>query len=179
MPAALLMSNLQAGLHLMAEEQYSLNQTTLKLNRLIYHNTTSEKYITFFVMKLNATTGEFQFVNAGHNPPYLFGDDEQCKTLDDGGIILGMMPETDYKLGHGFIKAGQCLVMFTDGVTEAMNEKEEEFSESGVIKFMQKEFRNNSSETINIKLLNKLTEFSNGDPTRGDDITILTIKSLP
>jgi len=177
MPAALLMSNLQAGLHSLAGEQYSLAQTTSKLNNLIHRNTSIEKYITFFILKLNIQSGEFEFVNAGHNPPYIFHKNQVVDTLDDGGIILGMMPEMPYKSGSGKICKGECLVMFTDGVTEAMNPEEEEFTESGVISFFKDKFQVNSSEELNNSLLKELYRFSEGDPTLGDDITLLTIKS--
>ncbi len=179
MPAALLMSNLQAGLHSLAGEQYALDQTTAKLNNLIYRNTTIEKYITFFVLILNVRSGAYSFVNAGHNPPYLFREKNTVLPLEEGGIILGMMPDVPYKTGSGQMKPGECIVMFTDGVTEAANEKEEEFAEEGVIKFFKKYFRQHSSEQLNTLLLEELNRFSNGDPARADDITILTIKSLP
>jgi len=178
MPAALLMSNLQAGLHSLAGEQYSLEQTTAKLNNLIHRNTTIDKYITFFIMQLNTKTGTFQFVNAGHNPPYLINRNKEFMSLDDGGLILGMMPNVSYNLGNGQISSGECIVMFTDGVTEAMNEDEQEFSESGVISFFKKRFGTENSEDLNNQLLEELNKFSNGDPTRGDDITVLTIQSL-
>ena len=176
MPAALLMSNLQAGLHSLAGEQYSLNQTTAKLNNLIHRNTTIEKYITFFVLKLNVENGEFEFVNAGHNPPYMFSNSDEYQALEDGGIILGMMPDMPYQLGRGKIKPGGCLVMFTDGVTEAMNEDEEEFTENRVIEFYKNNMLQNNSEQLNNLLLDKLSDFSEEDPTQGDDVTLLTLK---
>ena len=179
MPASLLMSNLQAGLHSLAGEQYPLDQLTAKLNTLIHRNTSIEKYITFFVLILHAPSGVFAFVNAGHNPPYLFTEEEQVRPLEDGGIILGMMPDVVYRTGNGKMKAGECLVMFTDGVTEAANEAEEEFAEEGVIAFFEKHFRRHNSEQLNTLLLEELQRFSNDDPARADDITILTIKALP
>ncbi len=178
MPAALLMSNLQAGLHSLSGEQYSLDQTTSKLNKLIHRNTSAEKYITFFVMKLNIKSGDFQYVNAGHNPPYLFNGESIPVSLEDGGLILGMMPDAPYQLGRGKIKPGDLLVMFTDGVTEAMNANEVEFSESGVISFFQNQAYNISSEKLNESLLNALNTFSKEDPNLSDDITILTIRAL-
>lgn len=178
MPAALLMSNLQAALHSLAGEQYSLNQATAKLNNLIHRNTTIEKYITFFVLILNIRSGVYSFVNAGHNPPYLFREKDPVLPLEEGGIILGMMPDVPYKTGNGQIKPGECIVMFTDGVTEAANAEEEEFAEEGVINFFEKHFRQHSSEQLNTLLLEELNRFSNGDPARADDITILTIKAL-
>ncbi len=178
MPAALLMSNLQAGLHSLAGEHYKPEQTTARLNNLIHRNTTIEKYITFFVLILNTRSGAFTYVNAGHNPPYLFSETDGVTALEDGGIILGMMPDVVYQSGSGLIKSGECLVMFTDGVTEAANANEEEFAEGGVIDFFKSRFPLHSSEQLNTLLLEELHRFSNGDPARADDITILTIKAL-
>lgn len=178
MPASLLMSNLQAGLHSLAGEQYTLDQTTSKLNNLIHRNTSIEKYITFFVLKLNLESGAFQFVNAGHNPPFLFTDYPEPLSLEDGGLILGMMPDAPYQLGRGKMKPGDMLVLFTDGVTEAMNAEEEEFGENGVISFFKNQPADLSSKKLNESLLSSLNAFSKEDPNLSDDITILTIKAL-
>lgn len=177
MPASLLMSNLQAGLHSLAGEQYSLDQTTSKLNKLIHRNTSIDKYITFFVLKLDLESGNFEYVNAGHNPPYLFSGGPKPLSLEDGGLILGMMPEAPYQLGRGKMKSGDLLVMFTDGVTEAMNAEEEEFGENGVISFLNRQPDDLNSEELNMSLLESLNTFSLDDPNLSDDITILTIRA--
>jgi len=121
MPAALLMSNLQAALHSLIMAEYELHELTARLNKLIHRNTSSEKFITFFVLKLHLPSGRFQYVNAGHNPPYVFQRSGEYQELMTGGLILGMMPEVDFELGQGRLEAGSCISMFTDGVTEAMD----------------------------------------------------------
>ena len=89
-----------------------------------------------------------------------------------------MMPDAPYTLGHGKLNPGDLLVLFTDGVTEAMNEDEEEFSESGVISFFQNQANDVCSEKLNESLLNTLNTFSMEDPNLSDDITMLTIRAL-
>ncbi len=176
MPASLLMSNLQAGLQILAQENMPLNEISARLNNLIYQNTSIEKYITFFILKLNVKNGRFDYVNAGHNPPYLFHNDDEPTGLDKGGLILGMMPDIVYETGHGEIKQGDCLVMFTDGVTECMDSDENEFEEKGLVQFLKEHLNLYDSKELNSRLIDELYRFA-GDPTENDDITLLTIKA--
>ncbi|RMH61431.1 MAG: hypothetical protein D6677_11780 [Calditrichaeota bacterium] len=177
MPAALLVSNLQAGLHILKNEKDDLTEITARLNDLIYQNTSVEKYITFFIARLNTATHTLTYVNAGHNPPYLFRTDGACLELDKGGLILGMMPGIGYESATLDFNAGDCLVLFTDGVTEAMDENETPFDEFRVIRFFEENFRKKSTEVLNTQLVEALYSHA-GDPTEDDDITILTVKRL-
>ncbi len=176
MPASLLMSNLQAALHTLATEQYSLSQITGKLNHLIYKNTSVDKYITFFILKLHLPSGSYEFVNAGHNPPYHFRPDGSYTALYDGGIILGMMPDVTYETGRGRLDAHEGIMLFTDGVTEAMDPNYNEFEEKRLIRFLRENFNDKHSEEINRRLIDQLTRFTEGHLTQSDDITILTLK---
>ncbi|MBN1408550.1 MAG: PP2C family protein-serine/threonine phosphatase [Calditrichaceae bacterium] len=177
MPASLLMSNLQAGLKTLSFENNTLAEITLKLNNLIHSNTSIEKYITFFILKINTSNGKIEYVNAGHNPPLLIAADNSCRKLEKGGIILGMMKDVSFETGYDTLSRGECITMFTDGVTEAMDENNTEFGEESVIKYFQNHFRNQSCEQLNYGLLEQLKSFC-GDPTKSDDVTILTIKSV-
>lgn len=175
MPASLLMSNLQAGLHTLYSENYSLSEITFKLNNLIYRNTSVEKYITFFISKINLQDNTLQFVNAGHNPPYLFNSDSTYTELSKGGIILGMMENMPYETGELSFDINCILTMFTDGVTEAMSPGDIPFDEFRVIDFFRKNLKTKTCELINKNLIEELFNFA-GDPTKDDDITILTIR---
>jgi sigma-B regulation protein RsbU (phosphoserine phosphatase) len=177
MPASLLMSNLQAGLHTLYSEKYSLSEITFRLNNLIFRNTTSEKYITFFISKINITENTLEFVNAGHNPPYLFKPDGTYDELSRGGIILGMMENMPYETGKLPFCENGILTMFTDGVTEAMSPGNIPYDEFRLIEFFKSRLNEKSSENINRKLIEELYEFA-GDPTKDDDITLLTIRRL-
>ena len=177
MPASLLMSNLQAGLKTLSFEKNTPAEMTVKLNNLIHSNTSIEKYITFFILKLDITTGKIEYVNAGHNPPLLFTAENSYRKLEEGGIILGMMKDVEFETGHDTIAKNQCITMFTDGVTEAMDKDNIEFGEESVIKHFQNHYKNQSCEQLNLGLLDSLKSFC-GDPTKSDDVTILTIKSI-
>jgi sigma-B regulation protein RsbU (phosphoserine phosphatase) len=175
MPASLLMSNLQAGLQILSYENKPLSNITYQLNNLIYNNTSVEKYITFFILKMNISGGEYEYVNAGHNPPYIFDDKGNVTSLDIGGIILGMMANMPYETGYGKLAPKQCLTMFTDGVTEALNPENEEYGEKRVINFFTANYKQLNAKNLNDKLFNELNAFS---PIQTDDITVLTLKRL-
>ena len=177
-PAALLMSNLQAALHSLCLNRLPLSTLTAQLNQIVYRNTTMEKFITFFVMTLDLTSGAFRYVNAGHNPPYLFRADGRVEELDEGGLILGIFPDAEYRSGSGTLAPGDLLTMFTDGITEAMNKREEEYEEKRVIEFFQSRNGNKTCAALNEALLADVTAFAAESAMPGDDITILTIRRL-
>ncbi len=175
MPAALLMSNLQAGLHTLYSENYSLNVIAQKLNHLIFKNTSPEHFITFFIMKLNSKDGTFEYVNAGHNPPYVLQNNRQIKELWTGGFLLGIFPEVDYELGKGQLNQGEIIIMYTDGVTECLNADEQEFGEQGLKKFLIHQIKTDSVKELNFQLVEQLKQFA-GEAAQSDDITLLSVK---
>ncbi len=175
MPASLLMSNLQASIISLIPENRQLDKLVMQINNVIYKNTDPEKYITFFIGLLNLDSLEFEFVNAGHNPPYLYSKDGELKELSLGGIILGMMPDMTYEVGKVELAKEDWLVTFTDGVTEAMTKDDEEYEEKRLIDFIKKNCEHKSPEEFNNLLIKDIEEFV-GDAPQGDDITILTLQ---
>ena len=95
MPAALLMSSLQARLRVLAEDQQNVAELMTKLNRHTTAHTPSNRFITLFYMLLDPATGELTYSNAGHNPPYLVRKDGRVEELTEGGLIIGMFPWHD------------------------------------------------------------------------------------
>ncbi|MFQ5824920.1 MAG: GAF domain-containing SpoIIE family protein phosphatase [bacterium] len=175
-PAALLMANLQASLHALANIGLEIDEMTNRINNLIYQNTGFDKFITFFYGILDTKEKKFTSVNAGHNPPYLFHKDGSFRNLEEGGLILGMMPNISYKSESVKLKSGDCLIMFTDGVSEAMNAKEEEFEEKRIEACVLENFQL-SAEDILQKIITSVKQFTSGQP-QTDDITLLTMKVL-
>jgi len=177
MGAALLMSNLQASLHSLVKENYSLEKLVGRINNVIYQNTDPDKYITFFYGQLDKRTLLFDYVNAGHNPPYLLHEDGTIDELVTGGIILGMMPDMPYNTGSCQLKKGDMLMLFTDGVTETMTFEDEEYEETRLINFLKKTGLTKTPQKINEDLILDLQKFSAGAP-QNDDITILTLQII-
>lgn len=175
-PAALLMSNLQASLHALLNTSFSIDEITTRINNIIYRNTSIDKFITFFAAALDTETRTLRSVNAGHNPPYLFHKDGTFQTLNEGGLLLGMMPNMPYTVEEVAVRAGDCLVMFTDGVSEAINADEEEFEEKRIEACVLKHL-SQPADAILQALIKEVKVFSEGLP-QADDITALIFKVL-
>ncbi|MBN2411066.1 SpoIIE family protein phosphatase [candidate division KSB1 bacterium] len=177
-PASLLMSNLHAGLHTLVMSKADITMIMSKLNNLIYAHTTFDKFITFFYAEINILERTITYSNAGHNPPLIYRQDGSYISLDKGGLILGMMPDNIYETETLQLLPGDFLLMFTDGVTEAMNNLDEEFDDWRLLNIMQFAKTNNLSinELIN-KVITEVRDFSQGLP-QADDITMLGLKVL-
>ena len=175
-PAALLMANLQAMLHVLLPIDITLSEASGQVNDIIYHNTPSDKFITFFWGIFNPNNYEFRFVNAGHNPPlWLKSDADEPEELEVGGLILGAMSTmSPYDEETITLSSGDLLVFYTDGVTEAMNEDEtEEFGEDRLVECI-KSNREKSSQELQDAIIEEVQDFSQN--VQYDDITLIVIK---
>ncbi len=175
-PAALLMSNLQASLHALLNTGLTIDEICFRINNIIYRNTSIDKFITFFIAILDTQTRTLISVNAGHNPPYLFHKDGSFQTLTEGGLLLGMMPNMPYTVQTVQLQPGDGLLMFTDGVSEAVNIEEEEFEEKRIEACIQKNYSKPAEEILQT-IIKEVKEFSQGLP-QADDITMLVLKVL-
>lgn len=173
-PASLLMANLQAFLKSICKLGLELNAATDLINDLISENTMGENFITFFWGILNDENKNLTYVNAGHNPPYLIRNGEILK-LKRGGMILGFMKTVvPYVSDTIELLDGDTLVLFTDGITEAMNKKMEEFSEEKLEELAVKINQKDSSEILN-EIKAEVEKFVEG-ANQSDDITLMIIK---
>jgi sigma-B regulation protein RsbU (phosphoserine phosphatase) len=176
-PAALLMANLQAGLRTIITENQYLDEVVGKLNNLIYQNTDVDRYITFFIGILDTETHEFNYVNAGHNPPFLYNRWGKVSFLQDGGIILGMIPDYPYKTGKVKFEGQSLLVCYTDGVSEASNNHEEEYGEERLQQYIIDHNDLNAKEFCEL-LVESINKHALG-AAQYDDITLLVMKRNP
>lgn len=176
-PAALLMANLQSMLHILLPFDITLTLATEQINDLIFANTPSDKFITFFWGKYHHNTREFKYVNAGHNPPLLLrsGSDE-FKELSEGGLLLGAMESiAPYESKDVTLEPGDLVVCFTDGVNEAQSDDmEEEFGMERLHEVIRKN-RNETSSVIRDSIIKSVTEFARGN--QFDDVTLVIFKA--
>src|SRR3954447_5141038 len=128
-PAALLMSNLQAAVRAFAQEGAAPSAVTTSVNRLLCRNMASGRFITFCYARLDVAGGRLTYANAGHNPPLLVHADGRVDALVPGGTVLGVFAESAYEQGEFRIAPGDRLVFHTDGITEGRNAAGEEFGE--------------------------------------------------
>jgi sigma-B regulation protein RsbU (phosphoserine phosphatase) len=172
LPAALLMSNLQAAFRGFASPAVSPENLCDKLNSLICHNIANDRFITFFYAQLDAATRQLRYTNAGHNAPIVVHKDGTHDRLREGGGILGVFPVQAFDMGTYDLGPGDRVLLFTDGVTEAPNSEGEEFGETRLLQVLV-ENRNSSAENLQKKVLSVVAEFCRGH--WHDDATLIAI----
>lgn len=174
MPAALLMSSLQARVQVLAEEGDDLATMMTRLNRAISAKCPDNRFITLFIAALDPKSGELSYCNAGHNPPVLVRANGDVETLEGGGIILGIMPKAPYSEMKTRLEVGDILVLYSDGVTEAANLADEEFGEDRLAKIVLDNEESSAAEIIEIALA-AVTEWIQG-AAPADDVTLVVAR---
>ena len=173
-PASLLMANIQAFLKIICTQGIKIDEATGIMNDLITENTSDGRFITFFWSIFDELKKTMTYVNAGHNPPLLIRDNKIIK-LDKGGIIFGVMktfiPYTSEEIQ---LKENDLIILFTDGITEAMSKNHEEFSDERLERIALN-FTNKSAEEILKSIKKEVQIFTMGAP-QSDDLTLVVIK---
>jgi sigma-B regulation protein RsbU (phosphoserine phosphatase) len=172
MPAALLMSNLQAVVKALASENSFPKELVEKVNRVMCRNTTEAKFITLFYGLLDVDGKTLRYVNAGHNAPILTRKDGAQVRLEEGGLILGIFQEHSYEESEIELRPGDRLIMFTDGISEAVDGEGVEFGEKRMAE-LSCGARQLSAEALRRRLLERVTEFCAG--RFEDDVTLLVV----
>ena len=132
-PAALLMSNLQATVRDFAGPQVQPADLCARVNHAALSSVGEDRFITFFYALLDVPTRRLAYVNAGHNPPLLVHRDGSSSRLRDGGPVLALLPDWDCQPGLVELAPGDRLILFTDGITESTNPAGEEFQEERLL----------------------------------------------
>jgi sigma-B regulation protein RsbU (phosphoserine phosphatase) len=158
MPAALLMSNLQAAVRGLASADVAPADLCTRINLLLCRNMASDRFITFFYGQLDGGSGALRYVNAGHNPPVVMHRDGSHERLTEGGIVLGAFPNQSFAMGSVRLQSGDRLVLYTDGVTEAANGDDEEFGDARLIQVLT-ENRAASAQHLQKQILASAGEF--------------------
>ena len=172
MPAALLMSNLQAAVKAFASEFTTPRELCSKVNRVISSNIAANKFITFFYCVYDAAVGRLAFTNAGHNAPVLLRSDGSHIRLLDGGSVLGVFRDWNYDQGEASLGPGDRIVLFTDGVTEVANSDGEEFGEERLIQLLRDNVELAAGE-LQRKVMEAIADYSGGEFQ--DDATLLVM----
>lgn len=169
-PAALLMSNLQAAVRALAPDAHSTDGLTTRLNQLLCANTAPNKFITLFYGVLEGRC--LTYTNAGHNAPMLVRAGSEQLRLDQGGALLGVFPDWVYQQGEVSLRLGDRLVLFSDGITEAENAKGDQFGEERLLSIIAAN-RTLDATALRKKIISAVADFSNG--ALQDDATLLVI----
>jgi len=175
-PASLLMANVQATVHALVPFQLALSVATARINDLIYRNTGSDKFITFFWGSIDPSTKKFQYVNAGHNPPFVLRKNGSIERLTEGGLILGIMKTVmPYQEGSVTLYSGDSVIMYTDGVSEAMDKNGNDYTEERLEEFVAQQ-TGKSAEQILAAIKTEIQHYTIG-AAQSDDITMVVFKA--
>ena len=176
MPASLMMSSLQACVHVVFDDGDDLAQKITRLNKATCRNCPDNRFITFFMTVVDPATGELVFTNAGHNPPLLVRAAGGVEELKGGGMILGILPLAKYQESRAKFEPGDVLVLFSDGVTEAASPGGEEFGEQRLAELVASLHGRPSAEIVEA-VHAAVAAYTEGAPA-ADDITVVVARRV-
>jgi phosphoserine phosphatase RsbU/P len=172
--AALLMSSLHAAVHAQSASHDSLSATISAVNRYLADNIPANRFVTLFYAELDPASGALSFLNAGHNPPLIVHSAGTVEQLASGGLPLGIKPDAEYREGRTQLQPGDVLVIYSDGVTEAVSPSGEEFGATRLYEVVARNV-NASAAGIRDRIESSLTKFAQGT-SAADDITLVIVK---
>lgn len=174
-PAALMMSNFQATFRTMIRQTEDLEKIVRELNFQLHHNSQGQHFITFFTGIVDLSTGEMEYINAGHNPPVFLKEGQKEELLTKGTLLLGAFEELPF-LNKGLVKIakGDVLFTYTDGVTEVFSMNDEEYGEERLSAFLE-ENRELKLHELHEQLIKELDLFRE-ERNYTDDLTMLSLR---
>ena len=183
-PAALLASMVQASIRTQAFERQSVGVIMNRLNRLVHEATPEDRFATCFLADVKGHGPEggngggltLSFANAGHNFPILRSAEGHCRSLEQGGIPLGIQPGFLYGHTEASLKPGDSLLLYTDGITDARNRLGEDFGEERLVELVGRLPDRLSADEIVKSVADEVSRFTDGADSM-DDITLLALKA--
>ncbi len=172
--AALLMSSLHAAVHAQSASHDSLVATISAVNRYLADNIPANRFVTLFYAELDPESGALSFLNAGHNPPLIVHAAGTVEQLASGGLPLGIKRDAEYREGRTQMQHGDVLVIYSDGVTEAVSPTGEEFGPTRLYEVVSRNVEA-SAAGIRDRIESSLTKFAQGT-SAADDITLVIVK---
>ncbi|MFN2454247.1 MAG: PP2C family protein-serine/threonine phosphatase [Pyrinomonadaceae bacterium] len=174
-PAALLMAFLRASLRAAIHIGYAPHISMSKVNYLLWESIERNQFVTAFYAVLDASNRTLAYTNAGHNPPLLLDADGSARFIERGGLPLGMFRDTRYYEYYLPIEPGQILVLYTDGVTEAVNSAGEEYGR-GLLERAARAGQHLSARELISFIYEDVMAWTDGRGAN-DDITFMIIKA--
>ena len=171
-PAALLMSNLQAAVRAFASEAARPAELCEQVNTILCGHIAEGRFISFFYCIADSEVGSLSYANAGHFPPVLVKADGAVIRLTSGGPVLGVIPASTYDAGTVGFGAGDRLILYTDGITEARSDSDEEFGDERLLA-LAIEHRACSAPALQARLVDAVASFTGRRFT--DDATLMVV----
>jgi hypothetical protein len=173
MPAALLMALLQGSLRTLITAGLRGATVVAKLNAHLCANIPSNRLVTFFYGELDRTSGVLDYVNAGHNPPFILRGDGMSERLAPTAIALGILPDATFELFEAELEPGDRMLLYTDGITEAANSRDEEYGEERVEAWLR-DHRLAEGPVLIEGLIDDVVRFASPVRPR-DDMTLMSV----
>jgi serine phosphatase RsbU (regulator of sigma subunit) len=173
MPAALLMALLLGSLRTLTTAGLRRSELIAKLNQYLCTSIPSNRIVTLFYGELDTATGDLCYVNAGHNAPFLMRHDNSLERLATTSLVLGVDSNASFEAKETRILPGDGLLLFTDGITEAFNAKEEEYGDARLASFLHRHAQLQPAELIK-GVVDDVLGFCR-PCLPGDDITMMSI----
>jgi len=171
-PAALLMSNLQAAVRAFATDTTEPAELCQQVNRILCGHIAEGRFISFFYCIVDSDESTLTFANAGHYPPILIRADGSVERLGTGGAVLGVFPDGGYEQGSVALRGGDRIVLYTDGITDVCNAADEEFGDGRLVDLAVAN-RACSAPALQARLATAVDEFSDG--RFQDDATLIVM----
>ena len=176
-PAALFMALTKTQIKASSSRRRTPGDVLYRANNDLCHENESGMFCTLFYGIMNMETGEVTYANAGHNPPYIINKNSEPVQIEStGGIALGVMEEMEFESATFTASKGDSIFLYTDGVNEAMNEADEEYSYERLEDYLKENSTGSITDMVN-KNLESVKEFA-GTAPQSDDITVLALRYL-
>ena len=176
-PAALLMAGFRMSLLAEIRNEFAIRAVMRKVNLLLHESTERDRFVTTFYGLLDWRNGVLTFANAGHNPPLLVRADGTTEQLIEGGVALGVLEDARYEERPLAIGHGDILVLYTDGVSEAEDERGEQFGPERIEQVVRAHTGHGARE-LTQDIVAAVLDWA-GERGPGDDLTLLVVKKLP
>lgn len=174
LPASLLAANLQAAIRGETSAGVSVRDCVCRMNRRLYRSTGPEKFATLFYGILDSVRHRLTYCNAGQEPPFIVAQRRVSLRLAEGGSLIGITDELNFEEAVVPLNAGDVLVIYSDGITEAMNCNREQFGEANLLNIVARHAELTAERLID-KIVDAVREHAGG-AQQHDDITMLVVK---
>ena len=173
LPAALVVRDIYMGLRMATDRDFKIIRTLEKLNQIIHRSRLTTKFVSLFYGELE-TGGILIYCNAGHNPPFVLKG-SKVEFLRNGGPVLGPTPDATYTRGFVKLEPGDVLCMYSDGIIEAHDKDDNEFSTERLLRIV-KNNRTRTAQEIGQEVLSRVAKWGwEGE----DDRTVVIVKAIP
>jgi sigma-B regulation protein RsbU (phosphoserine phosphatase) len=174
-PAALLMATTRAALRAQVENRHHPAETIQLVNKTLFKDTPIDKFVTLFYGELDTENDAFTFVNAGHNPPMLVDPNkDELTALNASGTMVGILESFPYEADTIPMSVGQKLVVYSDGITEAVSESGDMYGDERFESWLQEHAELSASQLMDA-LLQEINQFT-GNAEQSDDITVIVLE---